>query len=262
MKLHRIIAAALAVLLLAAGCSPDNEPIPSPLPDKPFEGRTYSVLGNSISTFEGYIPSGFANWYKTSQMSVNSTWWMRFGALSGATFEKNASWSGSTVCTSDPSKDNSFFGSDLRTGALGKPDFILIAGGTNDWGCGFYPLGEYRSSPPFSLDTFRGAYSYLLDKLRTSCPDAKIVCMSILPRSNGLAAKNSQGWSINDANASIKKIAGDFGAAYVNFDNCGMESDIWKYTIDGLHPNMEGMRLIAKHLLAEMVKLFPDGGQK
>ena len=262
MKILRIISSALVAVLLASACGKDPEPTPSPHSDKPFEGQTYSVLGNSISTFEGYIPSGFANWYKTSQMSVNSTWWMRFGALSGATFEKNASWSGSTVCSSDPSKDNSFFGSDMRTGALGNPDIILIAGGTNDWGCGFYPLGEYSSAAPYSLDTFRGAYSYLLDKLRTAHPDAKIVCMSILPRSNGLAAKNSQGWTINDANASIKKMAESFGAAYVNFDTCGMETDIWSYTIDGLHPNMEGMRLIAKHLLSEMVKLFPAEGQK
>ncbi len=262
MKLLRIIFSSLAAILLAAACSKDPEPIPTPHPDKPFEGQTFSVLGNSISTFDGYVPSGFANWYNTTHMSVTSTWWMRFSTLSGAAFEKNASWSGSLVCSATPSKDNAFFGSDLRTGALGNPDIILIAGGTNDWGSGLYPLGEYRTTAPFSTDTFRGAYSYLLDKLRTAHPDAKIVCMSILPRSNGLNAKNSQGWNINDANASIKKIAETFGAAYVNFDTCGMENDIWKYTFDGLHPNSEGMALIAKQLVTELVKIFPDGGQK
>ena len=45
--------------------------------------KTFSVLGDSYSTFEGYIPEGNAWWYSSSPqgpndvVKVEDTWWHR-----------------------------------------------------------------------------------------------------------------------------------------------------------------------------------------
>ena len=239
----------------AAACTPDTpEPEPDTQPEvtEILKGLTFSVLGNSISTYAGYIPEGFANFYTTSHIPVSDTWWMKFATLGGCTLDKNASWSGSTVCSLSPDSDNAFFGSDKRVSALGNPDIIFIAGGTNDWGLGWYDLGEYGNKQTHS---FRGAYTYLLDKLHTRYPDAELICLSIIPRSNDPRTANSQGWTIFDGNASILKIANEKGAWYIDLSYCGMEKDVWSYTLDGLHPNSSGMNLIARHIL----KNLPSG---
>ena len=41
----------------------------------PFLGKKISILGDSISTFSGYIPSGNATWYPRGEItSVKDTW--------------------------------------------------------------------------------------------------------------------------------------------------------------------------------------------
>lgn len=41
----------------------------------PFLGKKISILGDSISTFSGYIPSGNAVWYPRGEItSVKDTW--------------------------------------------------------------------------------------------------------------------------------------------------------------------------------------------
>ena len=40
-------------------------------------GKKLSILGDSISTYNGYIPSGYDNFYPSGDVdNVNKTWWM------------------------------------------------------------------------------------------------------------------------------------------------------------------------------------------
>ena len=99
------------------------------------DSLTFAVLGNSISTYYDYIPSGYAIYYtadreKNYGIQVGDTWWMQLSRLSGLTFLANASWSGSRV-SCDLLNSNAPFVSNTRIQALGragKPDFIFIAG--------------------------------------------------------------------------------------------------------------------------------------
>ena len=181
---------------------------------------------------------------------MGDTWWMQLSRLSGLTFLANASWSGSRV-SCDELNSNSPFLSNHRIKALGragKPDFIFIAGGTNDWGWGRCDLGEYSTDNFTDSVTFRGAYALLLHKLSKWYPESKVVCLSIFPRGNDVNEKNSHGWSQAEGNASIKYIAKQFGQYYVDCTSVAWSSDWGKYTFDYLHPTAEGFKLLAQHI--------------
>ena len=225
-----------------------------------LDSLTFAVLGNSISTYYDYLPSGYAVCYsqeyeKNYGIQVGDTWWMQLSRISGLTFLANASWSGARV-SCDELNSNSPFLSNHRVTALGragKPDFIFIAGGTNDWTFSKVPLGEYRTENFTDSVTFRGAYQRLLYKLTTKYPEARIVCLSIFPRGNGVNDKNTQGWSQADANASIKYIAKQFGQYYIDCTPVPWSSDWSASTLDMLHPTAYGSTQLANHIYTRLV---------
>ena len=224
------------------------------------DSLTFAVLGNSISTYYDYLPSGYAVYYsadreKSTGIQVGDTWWMQLSRFSGLTFLANASWSGSRV-SCDLLNSNAPFLSNHRVKALGragKPDFIFIAGGTNDWNQAKVPLGEYRTSNFTDSVTFRGAYQRLLYKLTTWYPEARVICLGIFPRGNGVNDKNAQGWSQADANASIKYIAQQFGQYYIECSTVAWGNDWNANTLDKLHPSAAGATMLATHIYNAMI---------
>ena len=239
----------LLLLLIGANASAQN-------PDS----LTFAVLGNSISTYYDYLPSGYAIYYSADReknygIQVGDTWWMQLSRMSGLTFLANASWSGSRV-SCDLLNSNAPFLSNHRMKALsraGVPDFVFIAGGTNDWNQSKVPLGSYRTENFTDSVSFRGAYQRLLWKLTTWYPQTKVVCLSIFPRGNGINDKNSQGWSQADANASIKYIAEQFGQYYIDCTGVAWSSNWGAYTLDKLHPSAAGATLLAQNIYNKMV---------
>jgi len=224
------------------------------------DSLTFAVLGNSISTYYDYLPSGYAVYYdqnreKNYGFQVGDTWWMQLSRVSGLTFLANASWSGSRVAC-DVLNSNAPFLSNHRVTALGragKPDFIFIAGGTNDWNVAKVPLGEYREDNFTDSVTFRGAYQRLLYKLTTRYPDTRVVCLSIFPRGEGVNEKNAQGWSQADANASIKYIAKQFGQYYIDCTSVSWSNSWGTYTFDRLHPTATGGTQLANHIYNSLI---------
>ena len=184
---------------------------------------TFAVMGNSISTYYGYIPDGYRIFYnedreKKYSIQVGDTWWMQLSRLSGLTFLANASWSGSRV-SCDVLDSDAPFVSNARVAAVGRsgiPDLIFIMGGTNDWNQAKLPLGNYSTDTFTDSLTFRGAYAMLLHKLSTKYPNAKLICLSITPRSAGVNQVNNIGYSQADANESIRRIAQQFGGYYID----------------------------------------------
>ena len=110
-----------------------------------------SVLGDSYSTFEGYVtPSTNEMWYyeengnKTDVDDVTETWWWQVAKEGGYKLCVNNSYSGSTIgyrgYDGNDYSDRSFL---TRMDNLGNPDVILIFGATNDSWAG-EPVGEYK----------------------------------------------------------------------------------------------------------------------
>ena len=77
------------------------------------------IFGDSYSTYEGYVPEGYAVYYtghredEPNICDVNDTWWGRVLNETQSTLIQNNSWSGSTIGytgynNADCSRDSSF----------------------------------------------------------------------------------------------------------------------------------------------------------
>ena len=154
-----------------------------------------SVLGDSVSTLEGFNPENCKVFYegKTAEhaqiFSPGDTWWGRLiEAIPGGRLLVNYSWSGSRV-TKLPFSPVLYPSacSDERTGGLHSgdvlPDVIIVAMGINDWGFGVPLRNEQQNT--FAFET---AYRLMLQKLTANYPKAQVWCLSISPlwqRKNG-----------------------------------------------------------------------------
>jgi hypothetical protein len=138
--------------------------------------KTVSILGDSYSTFEGYLtPDTNFVWYyvvpekqRTDVTSVTETWWYKYIKESGYRLCVNNSFSGATICYTGYGKadysDRSFI---TRMNKLGCPDIIFIFGATNDsWAKA--PIGEYKYADWTKKDlySFRPAMACLLSKMK------------------------------------------------------------------------------------------------
>lgn len=162
------------------------------------------ILGDSYSTFTGYIPEGFGAYYGNSGPAytvnnsgnefikerdvhkVEQTWWYSLVNENGKLI-RNCSWSGTTICnTGYNGSDNSKISFIARFEKLleegffkeNKIDTFLLFGGTNDsWSNA--PLGEEMFSGWSKEDLYcvLPAFSYLIDILTKNLPDTKIYCI-------------------------------------------------------------------------------------
>ena len=198
--------------------------------------KKVSILGDSYSTFEGYIPAGNIAWYKpvpkegrpTDVTDVDQTWWKIFIDRNGYVLEKNESYSGATVCNTGYEKqdytDRSFV---TRLKNLGNPDIIFVFGGTNDsWADS--PLGKYvwKGWTKKDLYSYRPAMACMLSNLKKEYPKAKIVVMindELKP----------------DIIESTKKICDHYDVKYMLTEGISKMSG---------HPDREGMVKIADQL--------------
>lgn len=147
-----------------------------------FAQKTVSILGDSYSTFKGYVPKGQLCWYsptpgnKTDVKSVGETWWNRWIYENKCKLGVNNSYSGATICDTGYGKndysDRSFV---TRLHHLGHPDILFIMGGTNDsWADS--PMGEYKYQKWTKRDLyyFRPAMAYMLNSIKELYPGTKV----------------------------------------------------------------------------------------
>lgn len=140
-----------------------------------------SILGDSISTYEGFNPYGYHVYYKGERLidnqisSVDDVWWKQ--VIDGICGELcvNNSYSGSTVAGGFPpsacSKERC---SDLHEESF--PDVILVYIGTNDRGFEV----ELGMDAPQDTQKFYGAYRSMLKQIKCNYPTAKVVCATLL----------------------------------------------------------------------------------
>ena len=79
-------------------------------PETSLKGKTVSILGDSISTYQGYIPAKYACFYPDKDndvQSVTQTWWMQMLYHTGMRLLTNGSYSASMVCGSSHTEDSS-----------------------------------------------------------------------------------------------------------------------------------------------------------
>lgn len=137
-----------------------------------------SILGDSYSTYEGYIPRGNAIWYwaktdtaNTDVQSVRQTWWWQVISEGGFLLERNESYSGATISyrgyRGEDYTDRSFI---TRLPRLGSPDILFIFGGTNDSWAGV-PIGQVEGN---DLYTYLPALNRLLAEVKDRYPNVHV----------------------------------------------------------------------------------------
>ena len=227
------IAVALA-LLLSVSLSAFSQAKPS-----------VAIFGDSYSTFEGYLtPDTMETWYflnrndpqRTDVKSVRQTWWWQVVKQMGWKLEVNNSWSGSTICnTGYNDADYTHRSFMTRHSSLGRPDVILLFGGTNDSWCGA-PLGEfkYEGWKRADLYCFRPALAWLLEHLQDRYPTADVFFMLNRDPKESI-------------NSSVDEICGHYGVPVIKLSGIDKTSG---------HPNVKGMQQIADQVVASLKKYY------
>ena len=209
------------------------------------------IMGDSISTFEGIIPSDHRTYYPKSDCDVSDWTKTYWGILANkywkCELDVNTSWSGSCVAA-DPRTGSSYRKPFVdRVNLFQNPDVIILFGGTNDIntknGVG---LGEFNYDKPLDqMDTycrFRDAFIFVIRSLQKNYPTAKIIC---------IIGTDVTG----DYGASVETIAKHYNLPYVDFR--GEKNVAGKVTIYvGSHPDAAGHAYKARKIYEETLSLF------
>ena len=211
-----------------------------------------SILGDSISTYIGYNPRGYAVYYKEDKAydneinSVDDTWWKQVIDGLGGELCVNNSYSGSLVTGAfAPSACSAERCASLHDETV--PDIILIYMGTNDRGFEMN-LGENR---PNDTMGFYGAYRVMLRQLKNNYPTAKIVCGTLLMGYNK-DEKNRHVRADSRYNDAIRLVAKEEGCLLADIAQSGECYE----TLDYCHPTNKGHKEIAKLWLAALKPLL------
>lgn len=200
-----------------------------------------SILGDSYSTFESYIPDGNATWYtpvlkieRTDVDDVRQTWWWQLISEGGYILGINESYSGATVSyTGYNGKDYSDRSFITRLKNICASDILFIFGATNDDWAGA-PMGEfcYDKLTRGHLFEFRPALGKLLKEAQNRLPGTRIIYVI-----------NSD--LREDVTSSIVEVCRHFGVEYVQLKDIDKKSK---------HPSKKGMIQIKDQLLNYLKK--------
>lgn len=157
--------------------------------------RNVLVMGDSYSTYAGYIPPEYMAYYRDDReeapivRGVDKTWWKILERENNLNIVINDSFSGSTVCNTVReylTTDSSFVSRidkyiKQNTFAEKEIDTMIIFGGTNDSWMDT-PLGENKYSD-LTADDFKcvlPAFCYLLKRAKEAVKDVIVVINSDL----------------------------------------------------------------------------------
>lgn len=250
--------------LMSGDLSADSEEAAEnaePGPDLDVQsGKTLSILGDSISTFDGWIPEGYYDFFPVQGLTdVGQTWWKMVLDDTGMSLCINGSSSGSTCAgdslgTSDPQHGCSNFRINGLAGSDGSsPDIIIVYMGTNDL-IKDIPIGDNdgtRQVEEGNIENFSDAYSLILDKLHARYPNARIFCCNLPPvcgigdNMSFVQMVNGQGLGSDSYSRQIEIIAASKGYPVIDLEHCGITvENVAQYVLDGVHLNPEGMKMI------------------
>lgn len=241
---------------------------------KGLKGKKLSILGDSISTYAGYIPEGNETYYTGSNAgvtNVDQTWWKRVIDYYGLELCVNNSWSGSTISSaragSYPNSSGVDRAESLNT-ETSNPDIIIVYMGTNDFRWDV-PLGDYDGSQDFptTFSTFKNAIAMMLKKILTKYPTAitYICTLKQFEHYNdlniGFPDKNGIGLTTDDYTNAILDMATLFGVPVIDFNKSGLNyfnlaqyaGDYNAGTAKGLHPNAAGHKKLADRAIHDLL---------
>ena len=212
-----------------------------------------SIVGDSISTYEGYNPPEYAVYYDKEMQQVNGlnsvydTWWAKVNQRTHAYLCVNNSYSGSKVTGNGfPAASSIERISRLKT-ASSSPDYILVYIGVNDFGNGVKIRQDRVTNPGNNnLLYFEDAYEYMISQIQEQYTDAKIICGTLLRskvkrHEDWIFPESYAGVRFEDYNDAIRRITKQKNILLADI----AKQNIRYETLDGTHPTAEGHKTIA-----------------
>ena len=199
--------------------------------------KRLSILGDSISTYIGISNNDAANestgvnpYFYRPPFPLSGTYWARVIEHFGLSLCVNNAYSGGNLSgQGDPISGVS------RAAALARddgqmPDLILVFMGINDLGRGV------------DIGVFSADYRKTLAIIRQHYPQAKVVCVNLPDRHPSVHERTLLfNQAISDAVAAMGE-----GFYIADLFNSRLKDDFYYLnTLDGLHPDEDGMRIIA-----------------
>ena len=242
--------------------------------------KTFSIMGDSISTFEGCVPDGYTLFYNDERLERSGvlrpedTWWSHAVRALGGTVLADSAWSGSMVegagfpAASSPERAAALLGPDGQA-----PDAVLVFIGINDYGWGgaeaqaagrshamprcidpaTVPEQIAGAAPADAAERFAAAYRTMLRNIRAAAPEAAVYCITLLPgRTHGVDhpefCYRLRGHHLDEYNAAIRDAAAAEGCRVADVRAFGRDYD----SLEGTHPTNLGMRQFASMVVRAM----------
>ena len=227
-----------------------------------YKNKLFSILGDSISTLEGYSePEDTAHYtglrmFEADVFTPADTWWGQVISHLGGELLVNNSFSGSMVTKHKNCLIPSYGCSDERTSSLDRagkmPDVIMVYMGTNDRGWGVPPTPD-DAAVKEDMAVFSVAYSHMLEKLHKNYPQAEIWCFTLSRCTRRNSAEISipdyfRGHHMDEYCNVIRACAEAYGCRLI--DLCRAAAPY--ATVDDLHPNAEGMKTLADAVIRQL----------
>lgn len=213
-----------------------------------FSGMRLAVMGDSLSAISGFVPSDYWCAYPSEDVSVKEMWWYL------AAEELDLEVSTVNACGGSGVSDFSWANEQGMVPEQGRgyelsiwgvvPDMVWVLLGGND------ALGGADAN------TVSENYRELILEIQEAYPETEIFLLTYYPLN---ASYKDQ---IEELNQEIRRLAENCGVGILSLENCGITwANTENYRIDDLHPNKEGMEMIAGSLTKEIRRLKDqDGG--
>ena len=206
-----------------------------------LKNKKLSILGDSISTYIGVSNNEITNptignnpvFYKPPFPRERTYWEIVLEAFE-LTLCVNNSWSGGNLSGKEDPTSGINRAWELSNTEGENPDIIILFMGTND-------LGRRVKADTFSED-----YGKTLDILKEKYPDAKVCCVNIPDRDPVLKV------GAEIFNGAIEAAVKEKGEGYFIADlfRSRLNNDFYYMnTLDGLHPDEDGMKYIAEVII-------------
>ena len=203
-----------------------------------MKNKRISILGDSLSTYRGVSNDEKANkstapnpYFYSEPFPLEKTYWMLIIDSLGMQLCVNNSWSGGNLSGLNDESSGVNRARNLSKDNGETPDLIIVFMGMND-------LGRGVDASEFAAD-----YERTLGIIKQQ-HEAACVCCVNLPDRDALLRNRAEAF-----NAAIDRAAAKFGTNFFVADlfHSRLNNDFYYMnTTDGLHPDEDGMRIIAE----------------
>lgn len=200
---------------------------------------TFSILGDSISTFAGYVPSENELFYPRDGVDVTHvehTWWHLLSKRCNLSLIMNESYSGSRISRTGLRPLSSCFQDEKRQSRL-SGDIIIVFGGTNDWG---------QADQPVTKAVFSQAYEQMVSSMLARFTTSTLFfCTPVQRTDRTLEQVNMHNWNQLELAQEIRSIVtAHCGAHLIDLAAFPIQEGDGVLA-DNLHPTKKGMEILS-----------------